>query len=331
MKIIKSVFFLSLLMFLTGCGASSPKPVVKQKKIPAWVNSVLPNDNSQYMYGLGIAGNREGAINAALNDMISRLGTTIESSYESTQKVDGAYANLETTSNIKADVSKIKINNYRVIKSYKVNYREFAVMIEVDKQKFISGLKSELDVKKKSIREALKASKSMNAINRYNKKKELSKEAKSLLSTIYMLSELDKTFNKKKNLQFVFFINKTFMHEADRLQFFISGNLKSKKFVEKLRNFLAQKGFRVAPSKKNAVQIVVNVTDNISDDYVAIAVLTLNISVFDGRKQVGGKSLILKERYNGSMQNVYKNASIEFGEDIKSKGIDSVVGIDLKL
>lgn len=331
MKMIKILLFLSVFMLLAGCGASAPKPAPKPKQTPKWVNSVLPDDDSLHMYGLAIANNRDAAIKAALNDVIARLGTTIESSYESIQKVDGAYANLKVTSSIKADVSKIKINNYRVIKSHKLNYREFAVMLEIDKPKFIAGLKTDLQMKKKGISEELLATKSMSAINRYNTKKELLQRAKSLLSVIYILIELDPLFAKRENLNFVSRVNKSFLNEAKSLQFFVSGNTKAGKFVEKLKNYLAQKGFRVAASKRGAIKILVNVKDMISRGYVRIAVLNLSIAVLDGSKRVGGKELILKERYNNSLESVYKNASIHFEQEIQEKGINGVIGIDLKL
>ena len=330
-KMIKFIFFLSFLTCLVGCGTSSPQPVVKKKEVPAWVNSVLSNDDSLYMYGLGIASNREGAVKAALNDVVSRLGTTIESSYESIQKVDGAYANLKTKSNIRADVSKIKINNYKVIKSYKLSYKEFAVMVAVDKMKFINGLKTELTIKKKSIKEALLAVERLNAIERYNRKKELFQQAKSLFSSIYILIELDPSFDKKSNFEFIFWVNKLFINEAQKLRFSVHGNEKSVKFIEKIKNYLAQHGFRVVSSKKGSVNIVLNVSDNISEDYVLIAVLNLNIAVYDGQKRVGGKTLIVKERYNNSIESVYKNASIHFEQEIQDEGISSVLGINLQL
>lgn len=330
MSILKVVFLTSFFLLLMGCGASSAKPTPKPiVKTPQWVNSVLPDDNSLYMYGMSIGRNREDAIKAALSDVIARLGTTIESSYESTQKVDGAYSNLKVRSNIKAEVSKIKVNNYKVIKSFKLNYREFAVMVKIDKVKFIDGLKEELRVKQKSIFDKSISIKGSDAISRYNVKKSLVEQANALLPTIYILIELDSLFDKKKNLDFVSKKNKEFLVEARNLKFFISGNKKSKKFIDKIKNYLAQHNFNIVSSKRGAVEIKIVTKDNISRQYIQIAVLNLNISVYDKSKRVGGKSIILKERYNHSIDSVYKNASIHFEQSILKQGINELIGIEL--
>lgn len=330
---IKIVLFLSVFMFLVGCSTSSATPALKPvvKQVPKWVNSVLPDDDSISMYGLGLANNREAAVKAALSNVIARLGTTIESSYESIQKVDGAYSNLKVESKIKADVSKVKVNNYKVIKSYKLSYREFAVMIAIDKQKFINGLKNELEVKKKNISDKLSSTKSMNTINRYNTKKELANQAKKLLPVIYILAELDPRFTKNEYLTFVSKINMYFLDEAKKLKFFVSGNVKSSKFVDILKNHLAQNGLRVVSSNKNAIKIQLNIEDNINKGYIKIAVLSLNIAVYEKSKRLGGEEIILKERYNNSIQGVYKNAAIHFKQDIQNKGLNKLIGIELNL
>jgi len=330
---IKTILFLSVFVFLVGCGASGAKPTSKivLKQTPKWVNSVLPDDDSSHMYGMSIGKNREAAIKAALSSVIARLGTTIESSYESTQKVDGAYANLKIQSTIKADVSKVKINNYSVIKTYKLNYREFAVMVQIDKQKFINGLKEELELKKKELDEKTISTQSMDAIRRYNTKKEIAKRAESLLPVIYILIELDPLFEKKRNLDFVLQQKRVFLKEAQKLKFFVRGNVKSAKFVEKLKNYLAQHGFNVVASKRDAVEIKIETNDNISQGYIKIAVLSVNIKVYDNSKRVGGKEIILKERYNHSVESVYKNASIHLEQDIKKEGINKIIGINLKV
>ena len=328
---IKIILFLSVFIFLTGCGTQTPEPV-KEKKVkqtPQWIHSVLPDDNSLYMYGMAIDKDRESAIKRALSSVIARLGITVESSYESIQKVDGAYSNFKVRSTIKANVSKVKLNNYMVIKSYRLNYKEFAVMVKIDKQKFINGLKNELNVKKKRIRDMYLSAKDIDSIKRYNLKKELASEAKSLLPIIYILIELDPFFEKQKNLSFVSEQEKVFIDESLNLKFFIDGNKKSKKFIDKLKNYLAQNNFNIVASKAGAIRINVQTRDNINNDYIQIAVLNLNIAVYDMGKRIGGKELILKERYNNSLESVYKNAAIHLEQEIQEKGINKTIGINL--
>jgi len=199
------LFYISALfigLILTGCGGTAPKPV-KKELTPTWVTSILPNDTDVQMFGMAIGKNRETAIKAALVDMISKLDTTIESTFQSIQKEESSYYSESSINSIKSSISKIKINNYKVIKSFRISYNEFAVLIETDKQKFITGLKDSLLVQKQSIKEKYNALKDSDSISRYNVKKELAKLSGELLPMILILSELDNSFDKKSNIRFI--------------------------------------------------------------------------------------------------------------------------------
>ncbi len=336
MNILKSFLLLtSTAIFFSACGGgSSAAPVAKPtpKVVPKWINSILPSDNEKYMYGMSVESDRKSAIDAALRDMVAKLGTTIESSYQSNEEVQGAYSKSVIKNQIKSDVSKIKINNYEVVKSHKVSYREFAVMIKTDKQKLVKGLKENLETQKKNIDQKYLSLKGMDALTRYNSKKELADEASKLLSVIFIISDLDKSFDKQKNLNFVSTKQKQFIAESKSLKFYVSGNKKSTKFVNSIKNYLAQNGYNVSSSKKNAVHIKVDASDNISrTSSVYIAVVTIDVSVFDKKQSIGGKSIIIKKRYNGSDASLYKNASITMEQDIKKQGINEVIGINLNI
>jgi len=331
MKIFTAFIVTFTILVFTGCGGSTPAPVKKPAPIPAWVNSILPNDTQTTMYGLATAKTREAAINAALSDMVSRLGTTVESSFESIEKETNNFSELSMKSIIKAEISKIKVNNYKVIKAHRISYREFAVMIATDKPKFIQGLKETLATRKKSIIQKDEALKYQDALTRYNTRKVLSKEASSLLPTILILAEIDASFDKKANTLFVSTKQKEFLNESNRLGFYVAGNRKSAKFIDKIKNYLASRGFHVVSSKRDAVEVKVITTDNVEDSHIRIAVLNVNVSVYDKTKRIGGKNIILKERYNGSLNSVYKNAAIHLEQDVQEKGINDVIGINLSI
>ncbi len=329
---VTTLLFVSMTIAVSGCAgnASSATPTTKQvtKVLPKWIDAPLPSDNDRYMYGMAVESDRESAIKAALSDMIAKLGTTIESSFESNQEVRGSYSKSIVTNEIKSNISKIKINNYKVIKSYKVSYREFAVMIETDKLQLITGLKDNLRQQQKSIIQESNALKGRDSLSRYKIKKELSKRADKLLSEVLIISELDSSFDKQKNLDFIAQKQKEFLAESKEVKFFVSGDKKSLKFADIIRNHLAQQGFNVTNIKKDALQIKIKTSRYNSGN---IAVLTLDVSLFDKSQRVGGKSMILKERYSSSDAAVYKNAAIHFKQDIESQGINETIGINLDM
>jgi hypothetical protein len=319
------------IILLSACG--TPLPVESKqtsKELPSWITSPQ-NDSVEYMYGVAINRDRKTALQDALVNMVSKLGVSIESSFESNQEVHKYYEKSVATNKIKADVAKIKINNYEIVQSQQISYREFAVMIRTDKKKFVDGLVEELNSKKKSMELKAESLKGENALTRYNVKKELSLESSALTSSILIISELDKNFDKKRYLNFVSKIQTEFLNEQKNLSFYVYGDKKSASFVENIKNYLTQKGFKLNSIKsKNSVAVELSTLDNISTEgYMNIAVLNVRVDVYNNAQRIGGKSIILKERYNGSKQNVYKNASIHLEQDIESLGINEAIGINI--
>lgn len=331
MRIFTALLTLWVVVALTGCGGSTPAPVKKKAPTPQWaLNGITPNDTLTTMYGFGQGKNREDAIKIALNDMISRVGINVESSYNSYEKVENSYATSKITTNIKADISKTKVNNYKVAKSFRISYNEFAVVVASDKKKFVSGLKADVAARKASIQEQQKALKNEDTITKYNRKKALAKEAASLLSAVLMISELDKSYNKESDLAFIQRVKRDFIAQEQALKFAVSGDKSSREFVSKLKNYLAQKGFNVVNKQKNSLKIEIKTETNIVKGSIPIAVLKVQISIFDKHQRVGGNTIILKERYT-NMQSVFKNAAIHFEQDIHEQGINEVAGINLDI
>ena len=329
--IFKVILLLLSSFVLVGCGGSSPSPsqskVIIKKKRPAWVDGALPSDTQRYMYGLGVESDRQKAIKAALSDMIAKLGTTIEANYESNDVVvNNSFSSSSVKNQIKTKISEIKINNYKVVKSYKVSYREFAVMVETDKLKLVKGLKDTLQQHKRELEQKSKTLVGSDILTRYNRKKELAKEAKSMLAEVLIISQLDTSFDKKMELDYITKKENEALEESKKLKFYVTGSKKSIKFIDKIKNYLAQHGYVVTNSKKDAVNVTLHAKDYVRG---GIVVITLNVKVLDGQKRIGGKSIIMKERYNGSKQSVYKNASIHFEQDMNSMGIDELIGIHL--
>ncbi len=332
-KYFLKILFLSIfLSVLTGCGGSGaqiqvPKQHIENQK-PSWVDGVLPNDTDRYMYGMGIGSDRQNAIHLALNDMISKLGTTIESTYESDEVVvNNSYVNSTVKNKIKAEISKIKINNYKVIKSYRINYREFAVMVQSDKIKFVNGLKESLKQQEKELNQKSLTLKDSDILTRYNNKKELASKAKKLLYSVLIISQLDPTFDKKKALNYISKKQEESIQESKNLKFYVTGDKNTLTFVDKIKNYLAQNGYKVINYKQGAVQIKLHLKEYIKS---SIAVLTLDVRILDKSNRIGGKSIVMKERYNGSKQSVYKNATIHFEQDMNSLGINDFIGLNLK-
>ncbi len=321
------LILLGAIIALSGCGTAKPQPTLKTPP-PKWITQI-PQDTSTKIYGIATESNRDLAIKSALSDLIAKLGVSIESTFSSVVKVSKHTTASNTKNAISSSVSEIKINNYQVVKSYKLSYREFVVLVVSDKQELFRGIQENLKKSKSDINIELKNLKNLNAVSRYNKAKELSKKADSMLSKTLIAYELNRSFTKEQYLKFIDDVNAVYNKEKNSLNFYIKADKNSKHFKEVVANYLSQNNYRVVSSKKrNSVVLEINSSDNANFKRSVISIY-LKVSLRDGKTKVGGKSFTLKQRYDSSRSKIYNRASIDLKKDINSLGINELLGINL--
>jgi len=263
--------------------------------------------------------------------MISKLGISIESSFQSDEKVQYDLSKTVVRNQIKANIAKIQISNYEVVATKRISYKEFAVMIRTNKIEFAKSLFESIKDDKKTIEMKYKSLENEDSLSRYRGIKKLLEESKLLKSQMLVLLALDKTFKNKPYYDLINKLQTRFIKEKNSLNFYVTGDRKSFMFINQIKNYLAKQKYSVV-SKRNKDSIIVKLKtiESINkSSIIDIAVFTLIIDVFDKSKRIGGKSLIIKERFNGSINSVYKNASIHFEQDIKFKAINAVIGISM--
>ena len=325
----------ALALVLGGCGGAKPavpKQPSQKAALPAWYLNP-PKDTPAIMYGVGSGEDRDGAIKAALVDMVSKLGVSIESTMQTKQESFGKYyAESINKSDIKSRVSQIKINNYEVADAKRISYRQFVVLVKTDKRKFAQGLKKEIDTKLSELEKRYKTALQSDRISRFNTLKQTAKEAKALLSNIYILAQLDPTLNEKSYLQRVQKLQDAFAKEKNTLLFSLHiTNNKASVFAERIANYLTEQGLHVGDSAK-ALQIYISAADTVADSAIGkIGVVKVDVKVYDGKRYVGGSNRVYKVRLTGGKESLYRRAATEFVQDLEKEGFKKVLGINLDL
>ena len=334
MKHLTPLLLLVAVLF-NGCGntnAPIPKQQNQKAKLPTWYLNP-PKDTLHYIYGVGSAHNRDGAVKAALVDMISKLGISIESTMQTKQESFGKYyAHSINKSEIKSKVSQIKINNYETLNAKRISYRQFIVLLKTDRSKFANGLKKEIDLKLAELEKRYKMILQSDRIQRYNTLKQIEKEAKELLFSIYILSELKKEINEKSYIQRVKKLQDAFSIEKSTLLFALHITHKQASiFAKHTANYLAKNGLHIGNAKR-ALHIYLDTSNTIADSAIGrIGIIKVNVKVYDGNTFVGGSNRVYKVRLNGSQESLYRRAAIEFSKDLEKEGLKEVLGINLGL
>ena len=334
MKLLAFFLIFTAALILGGCGGAHPAVSKQHTKaaLPAWYLNP-PKDTAQYMYGVGSADDRDGAIKAALVDMVSKLGVSIESTMQTHQESFGKYyANSINQSDIKSKVSQIRINNYEVVDAKRISYRQFVVLVKTDKRKFAKGLKKEIDAKLAELEKRYKTALQSDRISRFNTLKQMAKEAKELLPNIYILSQLDGTFDEKSYLQRVQRLRDAFAKEKNALLFSLHiTNKNASAFAKRVANYLTGHGLHVG-NTKSALQLYIGAGDTVANSAIGkIGIVKVNVKVYDGKTFVGGSDRVYKVRLTGGKESLYRRAAEEFVQDLDKEGFKKVLGINLDL
>jgi hypothetical protein len=339
------VFFIAvfgmLLLLLGGCASKTPTPQQQPKaavqKLPAWFLNP-PQDNTRYMYGVAMAQNRESAVKAALDDMVSKLRISIRSSYSSKEQQNDYYSSSKVSNEIQAEVANIQINNYSVVAAQVVGYGQFAVLVRTDKKDFVNGLIDTLQQEKRDIDTAYAALQNKNPLSRYEGLQKLQPKLQKLRGDLNIVDELYastsgvKKFDKLDILSGIVKIHQRFLDAQNALNFYIVYDKNSTPFVDTMKDFLSKKGLNIVERKKSD-SIIIALTTQASVDrgpYMEVAVVRMHINVLSGSLHLGGRSIILKERYNGSMQQVYQRAAFDLHRTLADKTVDTALGITLE-
>lgn len=239
----KQSILIIFLLLISGC-SSQPDVAVNEKQtmLPKWFLAPPQNDEL-YLYGIGSAKNSEEAIQQALENLLSKLSITLESSFtmQQTSKKDlWEYFSTTSSLDIKSSVAKMKINNYEVIQMQKMQYNEYIALVRVQKAQFISAHKRSLENLLSTIQMHEKVIANSDPLTRDAFYQDASKLLSKKHNIVMILATLDKNFNTNRYLQYMQHIDKERYNVEKKMNFVLVNGTKNKLFSDAIRSSLSQ-------------------------------------------------------------------------------------------
>jgi hypothetical protein len=324
--------YLSLLIstvFLVGC-VPKPKVVeVKPKELPSWF-LVAPANTTQTLYGVGEGKKREDAINAALNNLITQLSVTIESTYESEVKASNHSYSKESKQNIKSEVAKIRLSSHKVEKFEKIKYNQSVAMVSVQRTELYNSLKKELDSALELQQSIVSGIDKESALQQYIKYKKVVEALDSIESKLIIVSILNPTFDDSAYRKFMIERHKGFETSRDALVFALKSDSASKELVPVIKEGINNLKFQV--SDRNDAKAVVEVTSQFAKSesmgfFIVNAIVNFK-TVSDG-KIVGSNVVKLKGSTTQNYDVAKQNAILKLKQQLEEEGIASFLGVEL--
>ena len=152
------------------------------------------------------------------------------------------------------------------------------------------------------------------------------------MPNIYILSQLDETFDEKSYLKRVERLRDAFEKEKNALLFGLHiTNEQASAFAKRVANYLTKKGLHVGNAKR-ALHIYIGAHHSIANSAIGkIGVVKVDVKVYDGDTLVGGSNRVYKVRLTGGKESLYRRAAEEFVQDLEKEGFKEVLGINLDL
>ena len=254
----KKIIYLAMsaVLFFTACG-SSKRVVIKQKALPSWY-AQPPLSNARELYAVGDGKDKQEAITNALTLLLSTLSVSISSKQSAKTVIkEGTYHNSSDATYVnetQSEIQKISVTNYELLKSEKLGFKHYAVLVKVDKEKFFNGLKRELAQKFQLIESQEKTLKDKNALAQLAFYKRSLNSLENLQNTLAVMSVLQTSFNTRVFLEKYEKIQKKHDKLLQSISFWVDANYKAlaspiakglsakKLMIKKVNN---QKHFRV--------------------------------------------------------------------------------------
>lgn len=330
-------FYTALIVFgliFTACSSTKPPLTTKEVSVlPEWYLNP-PANSEQYLYGIGEGNNMDEARKKALETMVSQLGVSIASTYESTLKVHKKYAEYftkETSFELTSEVAKIHISNHEVLQGERLNYKQFIVLIRSDRPQFSQALQKEVQHQLNTIGMDHEAIKQSNVLSRHAFYDKSLQSLNALFSTVLVLNALEPTYDDQAYFKTVDQLNTQFQALKERMTFSLQGNADSTAFQDEIAVALGSDNKRITKQRhdKDHIRIMVRSHANYAKAHgFDIARTSLVIEVKDNQdKMIVGNRLNLVGHATQGKKVALDNTVKKLKELIHERGIEKVMGL----
>ena len=336
MKIDITKISILLIFFLSACG-TQPKPTisVKEKAIPQWFLNP-PQSTSSVLYSIGEGKDRKDALSNALSNLTATLSISIESKFKNsvtTQNYSGVETYIQHTNNtIEANVKKIRISNYQILKAQKMGFDRYLILISANKSDIFNTIKDEVDKKLALLHAQEKSISTDNTLAQLSFYKKASQETQNLLYQSIILKVLNPAFKDHYIIEQIAHYKKRYTTIQEKISFSLHSNYEAKDLLAVIKDALNAHHLKIA-SKRGKYHFDLFVSASIiytQTHGFTLARGSIVITLKDYKKQIlSTKKIPLTGQSTQGERVAKENLAYKLNALIKKEGLSSILAIDL--
>jgi len=326
------MYILLLLFLFAGCGAEKQMVVIPKKMTPEWYMHP-PLSTTTALYAVGDGQNKEEAISNALSLMVATLSVSIASQFSAKTVVkEGALTTKDATytNRVQSDVQKIRISNYKLLESEKLGFKNYIVLIKLNKQKLFLSMKKEIDMNFELYEQKAEELSKTDALKLLAFYKSESDKLHYLQNMLLVMGVLNQKFSSESYLKKI----KDVTHHYENLLLKISFSIRSNTAASNLKPVIAKglsaKKYRIK-DERSIYHFTVYIQSNI-EQASAYGFTLARTAIFISTKDYKG-SIIASNKLNITGQSgegfaiAKENVAFRLNNLVEKEGIKKVLGM----
>ncbi len=257
----------SIFLILICCGITLPCMLTAPARAsyaPDWYINP-PLDTPLSLLGVGDGEERQDAVASALNQIASRLRTTISSHLEvhqdSLKENDIESSSQQVTALISSDVERIQFNNYQIRKEEVINNRTYT-LVEVNKRIFLNEKRAALEKANQEIVDRFESLDNKPIIQQLMAFDLVLAKALDAEGLVFLIASIDPSFPLETYLNRYAKINSRYRNIRSRIKVFINPpqDLELANFVQIIKEAINNSNIKIAlrrdPNDKDLVSVL---------------------------------------------------------------------------
>ncbi len=301
----KKYFIAAFLFLIFSC--ASDNQIQQLSQLPSWYITPKASDQ-QNLYGVGEGYTLAEGSKSALNNLASKLMTSISSESSMLLESNKYATNEQSRQKISEIVAKITFNNYQVSNSATFAGKIYTE-IAVNRDGFIADYSQKLRGLNQKMVDIFSKAQNKTILEKFNDLEvvnNLSLEAESVTQILASLG--GSQINFKNNIDLYNSYQNSYQNLASKIEFFIENKNAPKAVMTKLINDLNQKKLKVVKSKNlnNPNLVIIQINSEITEQKIYgsyIAKLKLDFNLLSNQNKIiksqsfenSGSSVISKE------------------------------------
>lgn len=322
-------------LLMSACTQTPAKPSqTLLKSPPAWYLSP-PKDTQLDLYGVGAGKDRNTALQAALNDLASKLGVQVSSQYQLQHKsYNSAFQFDEETTDqkIRTEVATTTLNQYQLVKTEQIAYDRYFAMVKTDKPSLALATRRKLEQQLSEYLDQQPHYQKLQGLQKYLAFWQEQQKLPRFRRQLALLTTLNARTDTRAFEHYLRTVTQHTQQARQQTLFYLTAtDEQAQALIPSLESQLTAAGFKVSVQKSDASDQVTLATESKKTEAYGFTVLrsqlTLTLTTPDNKKNIIGRNQFSLKGQGLNPEQAKINLIQSFKKKVSTSSFEDIFGL----